>query len=56
MYLLNTISKEPNKLIHTIISHKIDWLNVFPIVHDICKLEIDPINPWLYALFLLSQT
>lgn len=25
---------------HIKFTHTINWLNVFPIVHDICKLEI----------------
>lgn len=40
--LKNTISKAPTMDInaHIHFTHKINWLNVFPIVHDICKLEI----------------
>lgn len=40
--LKNTISKEPNLDTNTHIhfTHKIDWLNFSPIVHDMCKLEI----------------
>lgn len=44
MYLLlkNAIYREPNldTNAHIHFTHKIDWLNVSPIVHDMCKLEI----------------